>query len=483
MRTLEELRARRTEVIDRLRALDSEAGESALTGDSATEWEALLEERSSLDADITREEERACVRSTLGALVTENGDSGRDRPDAPNINIRQDPYEGVLSERGAVTSQVMAMPRRQRERTLTDAILRTAEDHIEDGPTQARFEKMVRQNVRRYAPWAVNILARSRDEYAEAFAYVLTGRTELLTDEMRAALVVGTSANGGYLVPTYTDPTLILTNVGSQNIMRQLATVKSLVTGNTWKGITTAGVTASWDAETAEVSDDSPTFANPSIATNKPQAFIQASIEAEQDIPGLESDLLNLFGDARDRLEGAGFLTGTGANNQPKGLFTAIAASSTLHTVSTTAATIGAVDIHALYKALPQRWRGRGTWIGHTTYMSAVKQLGTAVSASYSGDLRDPLTDVILARPAYANDDCPSTQTTTALDQEIVFADLSEYYIVDIPGSTAVEYIPHLFNTSNNLPDGRRGWYMYWRTGGDMPNLAAGRILVDKTSA
>jgi predicted phage gp36 major capsid-like protein len=46
-----------------------------------------------------------------------------------------------------------------------------------------------------------------------------------------------------------------------------------------------------------------------------------------------------------------------------------------------------------------------------------------------------------------------------------------------------VEYIPHLFNTANNLPDGRRGWYATWRTGADATNTNAFRLLVDKTSA
>jgi predicted phage gp36 major capsid-like protein len=55
--------------------------------------------------------------------------------------------------------------------------------------------------------------------------------------------------------------------------------------------------------------------------------------------------------------------------------------------------------------------------------------------------------------------------------------------IVDKPGSTSIEFIPHLFNTSNNLPDGRRGWYMHFRNGADSVNDLAFRILQDKTTA
>jgi predicted phage gp36 major capsid-like protein len=60
---------------------------------------------------------------------------------------------------------------------------------------------------------------------------------------------------------------------------------------------------------------------------------------------------------------------------------------------------------------------------------------------------------------------------------------MSQYVIVDRPGDMAVEMIPHLFNTANNLPDGRRGWYATWRNGGDVTNADAFRLIVDKTSA
>jgi len=294
---------------------------------------------------------------------------------------------------------------------------------------------------------------------------------------------VGANTNGGYLVPTHLDPTLILTNAGSANALRSAGTRKvTLTQGSVWNGATTDGVTGSWDGELVEVSDDSPTVGRQSITVYKGTAYVQASVEAFEDIANLQSDVLALFGDARDRMEGAAQATGSGSG-QPLGLFTAINASASLRVTSTTAATIGEVDIHALYRAVPQRWRGRGTWVANSLYTLAVKRLGTAVSSAYSGDLTMPVSERWLGRPVLETDDAPATQTTTALDQEIVFADLSQFVIVDKPGSTSVEFIPHLFNTANNLPDGRRGWVMYWRTGSGMPALQAGRVLVDKTSA
>jgi len=266
-------------------------------------------------------------------------------------------------------------------------------------------------------------------------------------------------------------------------VIRGISRVVTLTEGTTWNGVTSAGVTASWDGELAEVSDDSPTFGRVSIPTNVAQAFAQASIAAFQDINGLASDILMMFADARDRLESAAHATGSGSANQPTGIFTALDANTNVELSSTTAGTIGLVDIHNVYRQVPVRWRGRSTWLMHPQWALAIKELGTGVSASFSGDLREPPAGRILGRPIVECDEAPNVVTTTALDNRLIFGDFSNYVIVDKPGSMSVEFIPHLFNTANNLPDGRRGWFAYWRTGADCVNDAAFRLLQDKTSA
>ena len=301
-----------------------------------------------------------------------------------------------------------------------------------------------------------------------------------LSAEERAALAVGTNTQGGYLVPTFLDPTIILTNSGSSNAIRAISRVVTLTQGNTWNGVTSAGVTASWDGELTEVSDDTPSVANAQVPTYAAKALVQASIEAFEDIDGLASDVLMLFADARDRLEGAAHATGSGSG-QPTGIFTAITGSQMV--TSTTAATIGLVDLQAVKRAVPVRFRNRSTWVTNPVYGDAVKALGTALSASYSTDITQGNTDRLLGRPVVETDDAPTTQTTTTKDPEIILGDFSNYLIVDKPGSTSVEFIPHLFNTANNLPDGRRAWYMHFRGGADSINDAAFRLLVDKTSA
>jgi HK97 family phage major capsid protein len=472
--TLEQMRARMAALLDELRGVDAEAGANTLTADQQTRFDGLAAERETLQASITREEARAVLVAGLGAgeVRTENGDGARPAG-APAVITRTDPLS-ILDDHSIRGTA--------RSRALRDSLMRIGENHVEGTDNQRYFEGLAKRHSGDHE-WAEQILARSSDDYTEAFSKLITGRGHQLTaEESRASIAVGTSTSGGYLVPTNLDPTLMLTNAGSENTVRQFARKVTLTEGKTWNGVTSAGVSASWDAEYDEVSDDTPAFAPASITPTKPQAFIGASIEAFDDIANLTSDVLMLLADAREVLEGAGFAVGTGLNNQPLGLFPAVYAVTTNRITSTTAATIGAVDINAVYKAVPQRFRVRSSWAMNPLYNLAIKLLGTAVSASYSGDLTMPTTDRILGRPVLESDDFPTTQTTTALDQEIVFGDLGQYVIVDKPGSTAIEFVPLLLG-SNGRPNGQRGWYMHWRTGGGLPNTAGLRILVDKTSA
>lgn len=390
-------------------------------------------------------------------------------PAAPSTPTHRDALE-VMSDRASTPKQ------------LADAALRQLEDKDIEPDNLAHVQKVLRAHSRD-RDWVSGIIARSTDEYASGWLKCIQGREFDLTAEERTVLGVTTNANGKYLLPTHLDPTIILTSALSTNEIRKIARVVTLTGGApAWNGITSAGVTASWDGEVVEVSDDSPTFGNPSIPTVRAQALVQASISAVEDIADLGSDVMMMFADAKDRLEGAAHATGVGTTT-PKGVFTAVAAVGGSTVTSGTAATIALADLHSVYRSTPKRYRGAGLWVANPLYTLAVKALGTAVSASYSGDLRDPATGRILGHDVVESDDAPTTQTTTALDPEILFGDFQQYVIVDRPGGMSVEYIPHLFNTANNLPDGRRAWYATWRNGADVTNADAFRLLVDKTSA
>jgi len=361
---------------------------------------------------------------------------------------------------------------------LVDTVRRGAEERGID-PTHAAN---VLRKHRTDGDWLRNLAARSTDVYATAFAKVMTGGAMFLNPEERAAMAVGTNTSGGLLLPTHLDPTLIITNTGSMNAIRRIARVVTLTNEKAWNGVSAAGVTASWDGELVEVSDDTPAFVAKPVATHVAQAFVQASQAAFDDIDGLAGEVLAMFSDARDRLEGAAHMVGTGSG-QPYGIFTVCDANTNCEVTSTTAATIGLVDLQLIRRTVGARWRNNGTFVMAPVYADAVRALGTAVSASYSTDITGGNTDKLLGRPVVESDDCPTTQTTTVRDNEIVYGDFSNFLLVDKPGSSSVKYIDALFNTSNNLPDGRVGWFLQWRHGANSVNDVAFALLQDKTSA
>lgn len=474
MKALELVREKRAEL--------EEARDAAIEALEAVATVALEEERSltpdddaaiaARQAEVADIDEKLAEIDAREAELLEIAERTAERAKRPSLQVIAKPDStDVLEDRAATPQQ------------LADALTRSLEHKVERPEDMDHVRKLVMRH-RADRDWARALIVRATDAYESGWAKMVTGNEWRLSAEERTALSTVTDANGNYLVPTHLDPTVILTNSGTSNAVRGISRVVTLTRpGDTsWQGITSAGVTASFDAQLTEVSDDSPTFAQPTIPTHKAQAFVQASIEATEDIAGLAGELLMMFADARDRLEGAAHCTGTGSD-QPTGVFTALDANTNVELVSTTAATIGKVDLDAVYSGVPVRFRPKSTWLTHPTWSLAVQNLGTAVSANYSTDLTQAPAQRWLGRPVVESDDAPAVATTTVRDNRIVLGDFSSYVIVDKPGSFAVEFIPQMFNTANNLPDGRRGWYAYWRTGADSVNDLAFRLLQDKTSA
>ena len=400
----------------------------------------------------------------------------RRRTDSPALIVKGDEFE-IL--RGSSRH----LGEREWRDGLADNIQRAAERYEMPDGYDDSLTKFVKRH-KKDTSWSKNILARMDPSYVSGFEKVATGTNPaFLEDVERAAMAVGTNTAGGYLVPTHLDPTLILTNSGVSNVIRGMARTVTLTGGaNRWNGVTTAGATASWDAELTEVSDDTPPVAPASIPVFSAKALIMASIEAFEDITGLAGDVQMMLADAKDRLEAVAHATGSGSG-QPTGIFTALDSNPLVELSLTTGATWTLADIQNAYRQLPVRWRGKGTWLMNPLFRGSIMALGTALGASYSTDITQPYTDRLLGRPVVESDEAPAVQQTTTADNLLVFGDFSNFVVVDKPGSTSIEFIPHFFNTSNNLPDGRRGWYMHFRNGADSVNDLAFRLLQDKTTA
>lgn len=444
--------------------------------------ETALSEVPDLEAELARSIEREDEIERLRGLADDGAvEPGDQRPTdiqrRRTIEVKRnvDPFE-VL--RGSTHH----MGETEIVRTLADSNLKAMEDKpMPDGYTGS-FATFI-QRHRKDVSWAKNLLARQRPEYADAWEKAMTGQVALLTDVERAAIAVGTNTAGGFLVPTHLDPTLILTNSGVSDVIRGMSRVVTLTGGaNKWNGVTTSGSTASWDAELTEVSDDTPPVAPVQIPVYSAKSLIQASIESFEDISNLAADVQMMLQDSKDRLEATAHAVGTGSG-MPTGIVPALAGNGAVTVPLATGATITLADLQNIYRLLPIRWRGKGKWLSNPLFHGSIQALGTALSASYTTDATEAYTERLLGRPYVESDEMPSLQQTTTIDPILVFGDFSNYVIVDKPGSTSVEFIPHLFNVSNNLPDGRRAWYMHFRSGADSVNDLAFRLLNDRTTA
>lgn len=325
------------------------------------------------------------------------------------------------------------------------------------------------------------IAAAGAADYERAFAKLLrdpvNGHREFTDEELRAFQRVTaearamnlTDAQGGYLVPATVDFAVMLTNGGAVNPVRALAR-KVTTTGDTWAGITSAGVTASWDAEAAEVSDDSPALASPVIPVHRGSAYVQASLEVTEDA-GLAGQLAPLFVDAKDRLEATSFTLGTGSG-QPKGVVTAVASTpGSLVPSSATALPLTVADVTGVQNALPPRWRPRAQWMANLSVLNGARQTPLYANgpALLGTDGR------MLGWAVNENSEMDGTVTTTAADYLLIGGDFSQYVVVDRIGLT-VQFVPAVFG-ANRRPTGEVGWFARWRTGADLVVPDAFRLL------
>lgn len=334
---------------------------------------------------------------------------------------------------------------------------------------------------------AGHVVATSRPQYREAFAKYISGREGLLTNEQRLAVqaveesrtaLALADANGGYAVPALLDPSVIYTGSGTANPMRQVARI---VTGidDTWRGVTSAGITASWDSETIEVSDDGPTLGQATVVSHKGSAFVPFSVEIEGDWTGLASEMSTLFAEAKDVLETAGFATGSGIADNPYGILTDLfAASGTVGVLPTTDGQFGAVDVRAVFGALGARYRPQASFMSSIDAMNEVRGFDTTGGLSnQTVDLTQPYNFAVLGRPYYENSGFPDFTGTTGAANILVVGDFKNYVIFDRIGSR-VEFVPHLLGSSRR-PNGSRGLYFWWRVGGKTVNTNAFRMLLN----
>lgn len=464
---IEKLNARLVEIASRAEAIGGELDvmldRDELTDDETTRFTELEDESKELRVEADGINAKLTARAAVAELA-ETGANVIPGSGEPGLNRGSDPYD--IDARYAPPAEV-------RGRALT-AI--AEQPHTTD-PVREQLTMQVERNDDPQGSIARRILLTSSEAYRNAWAKAVTGRQMALTrdeaDALERAMSLTDNA-GGYAVPAPIDPTLIMTGAGSTNPFRQISTVKT-ITNDVWKGLSVGAVTASWDGEAAEVSDDTGTYVGPSITAHKAQAFIPASIEITQDYPGLAADLGALFAEAKDDLEATAFATGTGSS-QPYGVVSRVAAVTASRVDATTDNSFGAVDVYATLAAVPAKHQPGASWACHLATINLMRQFATANNYhAFITDMTGDTPQKLLGKPLFESSAMDSA-LATADDDILLAGDFRNYVIADRVGLT-VEFIPHLFATGSNRPSGQRGFYAYWRVGADTVNNDAFRIL------
>lgn len=282
-----------------------------------------------------------------------------------------------------------------------------------------------------------------------------------------------TDSAGGFLVPFEIDFSVNIVSAGSINPLLQISRVVSTVT-DVWHGVSSAGVVASWDAEASEVSDDSPTFGEPSIPNYKAAAFVPFSIELAGDAQSLVGEIGKLVNDGITQLLNEALTTGSGTGS-PTGIITALTGGSSV-VAAGTADTVAASDVYALQSSLGPRWQGNARWAANLAILNLLRQQETSNGALLFPELR-ATEPTLLGRPVHELSNMDGTLGSGAgNDAVLLYGDFQNFVVSQRIGG-AVELIPHLFG-ANRRPTGQRGMYAYARYGSDSVNDAAFRLLV-----
>ncbi|GGM55569.1 hypothetical protein GCM10012275_28330 [Longimycelium tulufanense] len=460
--TVEEREARKSEIKARLAEIDQEYSGAELPEDIQREWGELDEEfdaheRAIEAANVRRERLRSLAGDGEQGRTLRGSDTGRKSVRRPD-NI----YD---------LTEIRNMARSMDEvaQLYRDNAMRAAEqvksygNGVDRAKAQERLERLLCSVDDEQGNLARRILTTGSPQYERAFFKAVRNGGRGLTSEEDRALSLGVDAEGGFAVPFMLDPSVILTSDGVVNPLRRVARQVQIV-GKEWQGITSAGITVSRAAESAEATDNSPTIAQPTVRAKKVHAFVELTQEIDQDWAALRSELTMMLNDAKETEEAAAFVTGDGLGENPSGVVNTLAASSEV--AAGPAFTVS--DLYALEEALGARFRARAAFLANKATYNKIRQFDTQGGADLWVRLGAGQPGELIGYPALESTEM-TTDVSTAGSRYLLFGDFQQFLIVDRVGMS-VELVPHLFGV-NRRPVGKRGIYAMWRN--------SSKILVD----
>lgn len=261
-----------------------------------------------------------------------------------------------------------------------------------------------------------------------------------LMPEFRNALQVGTSSEGGYLVPTEFETSLVALLVNLDPI-RAAANVISTASDRNIPIETTKGTFDYIAEEGAYVATSDPAFGQVVLSSFKSGGIIKVADELLQDsFFDLEAYLLSNAGDRFNTLEETNFAAGNGTG-KPKGIFaTTSVGGVSVPTVTggvSATAVITPDNLVDTFHALGRPYRQGASWVTSDTMVKMIRKLKTGISGDltylWQPSLAAGQPDTILGRPVIVTGGAtaPAVSATS-----ICFVDLKKYYIADRLGTT-----------------------------------------------
>lgn len=478
----ESILSRLSEIRDEIDQIDVETADEETIERFDTLTSESVDLREKLEQIEGRQEQRENLHAALdGAELrskVENGTAVTVRGDGPTVINRVEPFTG--------DDVRYLRPTEARDRALAALDRDELTRHLDDDQ-KVRVEGLLRAGrTRSYDPSEVArmLLVTEKPEYRSAFQKAVTQPVPTLTAEEGRALqefsefraASSTTTAGGFGVPVFIDPSIILTSQGSNNAIMRISRVET-ITNDQWKGVSSAGVSWSFDAEAAEVSDDAATLAQPSVPAETARGFIPYSIEIGGDYPGFAEEMSRLLLEGYDELLAEKLATGAGSgSNEPVGIITALDANTNVEVTPTTDGSFGYEDINKVWKNLPERYRSSASWLMNVDVNNEVQSFGDDKLRAQTVNLTAGAVDQLKGRPVYENAYFPEFTGTTGASNILVVGDFRNYLVAQRVGMT-VELVPHLLHTTSNRPSGQRGWFAWARIGGDSINDLGFRLL------
>lgn len=271
---------------------------------------------------------------------------------------------------------------------------------------------------------------------------------------VRNVLEEGDDGNGGYLVPTEFETTLVKA-LDENNIMRTIG-CKVITTQNERKiPIANGHTQAKWTAENSAYTESNPTFSQTSIDAFKLTDLIKVSDELLSDsffdIEGyISEEFGRAFGEAEeDAFINGAIQTGSTSIDRPTGLFIAENAGGAPSGVTTTANNkIDADELISLIYSLKAPYRSKAKFLMNDATVAYIRKLkdGNGVYL-WQPALTAGEPDRLLGYPLYTS---PKVPAMGAGARAIAFGDFSCYWIADRAGRT-MKRLNELYATNGQV--------------------------------